>query len=250
MRALRVAFAFLTRWPVGAPDLADGDAGAATALYPLVGLALGAVAAGAQVAATTLWGPDVGGLAAVATLAASTGALHLDGVGDCFDGLGVQGDRERRLAVMHDPRLGGLGVVGLVLVLGAQVTLAAHAGPTGLVVAAVLARAPVAAELLRAPAATPGKGLYGWLSPQVRPRHAVVAGVLGVAALGLSPARGVLALVLCAGFTLAWHRLWARRIGGTTGDVVGAAIELRQLLVLAAFAASVFGLPTAGSPPM
>lgn len=243
MTGLWVALGLFSRLPAPHVD-ADADAVArATRWAPWVGAILGGLAMLPLYAAPFLG--ETTAVLTVAVLAVLTGALHLDGVGDCADGLGVQGDRAKVLAVMHDPRLGGVGVVGLVLHLLLKVTLVAGCTtqPAAVLVACVVARAPVALELATGPAATPGQGLFGALAGRVRGRDSAAGlaagglGLCGAWALG-GPAAALAAGACALAGTVVWHRLWRRRIGGLTGDVVGAAIELRELAVLAALVAS------------
>lgn len=241
MKGLVTAIGFLTRLPVPVRELGPADAAAAMVWYPAVGAILAALVVAVHQGATTTWGAPVAGILAVITLAALTGGLHLDGLADCFDGMGVNGDREKRLQVMHDPRLGGLGTTGLVLGLLLKCALAGAVGWTGLLTALVLARAPVASQVLVVPPATPGRGLLGWMAAEVRPHHAVAAFALGfglVAPVALAhPLRLLIAAGAAALLTFAWDSFWRRTIGGITGDVLGAAIELREIVILAVFAA-------------
>lgn len=236
--------AFLTRWP--APRRAPGPAemARATRVFPLAGALVGAGTLGAVTVGSWGWTPAVGAVAAVAAEAWLTRGLHLDGLADCFDGLLVPGERERRLEVMHDPRVGALAAAGLALWLLARVSLVAACASAGTLVpalwsAAVLARLPLAAEL-RLPAATPGRGLAAGLGALVTRADAGWSMAVGVAllvpaALARPAALGV-AVVGAALAGAGWHRLWRARIGGVNGDVLGGAVELRTLVTLAAFA--------------
>ena len=242
MKGLLTAIGFLTRLPVPVRELTPADAAAAMAWYPAVGALLAAIVVAVHRGGELLWGLPVAGILAVITLAALTGGLHLDGLADCFDGMGVNGDREKRLQVMHDPRLGGLGTTGLALALLLKCALAAGAGWAGLVTALVLARAPIASQVLAVPPATPGRGLLGWMAAEVRPRHAIGAFAMGfllVAPVALThPARLAFGAGTAALLTFVWDSFWRRTIGGITGDVLGAAIELREIVILAVFAAA------------
>lgn len=235
-RRLALAFGMLSRLPVPAVEADADEVAASLGWAPAVGLVLGGIATAAAFGAGTLWGPAAGAVTAVAAMAIGTGGLHLDGLADCGDGLGVQGDRERALAVMHDPRAGALGVLTLVIFLAAKFVFCAEGPAWAMVVAAVLARVPLALELRLLPPATPGKGLAGGLAGRVGAGTAAFA-LLGLGVGLLDPARAGLALFAGAGLSWAWHRLWRRRIGGVSGDVLGGAVELRELVVLAVFAA-------------
>lgn len=241
---LRLGLAFLTRWPPP-PEVAPAERMArATRVFPLAGALVAGVSLGAATAGSWGWTPAAGAVAAVAAEAWVTRGLHLDGLADCFDGLLVPGDRERRLVVMHDPRVGALAAASLVLWLAARIVLVAAAAQAGTLLAAawaaaLLSRAPLAAEL-RLPAATPGRGLAGGIGALVRPADAGVSGVLAGALLlpvaWAGPGTLGLATLAALAVSLAWHRLWRSRIGGVNGDVLGGAVELRTLAVYAVYA--------------
>lgn len=236
--------AFLTRWPSPEAAPTPADMARATRVFPLAGALVGAVTLGAATAGSWGWTPAVGAVAAVAAEAWLTRGLHLDGLADCFDGLLVHGERERRLEVMHDPRVGALAAAGLALWLLARVSFVAACATAGtlapaLWTAAVLARLPLAGEL-RLPAATPGRGLAGGLGALVsRADAGWSAAVGGALLLPVALARPTALGGAVVGAVLAgagWHRLWRAKIGGVNGDVLGGAVELRALVTLAAFA--------------
>ncbi|VDC33065.1 adenosylcobinamide-GDP ribazoletransferase [Pseudogemmobacter humi] len=227
------AFSLLTRLPMPAHD----HSGAASAwAWPVVGLAVGGVGA------LTVW---LGGLAelppgplaalALAAMAMATGGLHEDGLADTADGLFGGRDRERRLAIMKDSHIGSFGTLALVLV-----TLAAWSALTGLIAsgravpalmaAAALSRAPMAAIM----AALPPARASGLSAASGRPpAPAALAAVLIGAALclGLSGTGGLAAILATALLCAALARAAQNRIGGQTGDILGASQQL-------AFAAS------------
>jgi adenosylcobinamide-GDP ribazoletransferase len=244
-RGLLLALSWLTVLPVrtGAPT--PPVAAAAIRWAPLVGALLG-VAAGALLLGLTALAvpPLAGGLLAVGFLALATRGMHLDGLADTADGLGCYGPPERALAVMRDGAAGPFAVVTLVVVVGTQAVS----------LAALSARGPAVLTLAALAAAT-GRAAFAWVSRRgvaaARPGGlgASVAGsqpwwvaagwwlVLAGAGFGLAGPRGALAVALAAAVTALLARHTARRFGGMTGDVLGAASELAStaaLIVLAA----------------
>ncbi len=248
---LALALSWLTVLPVrtGAPDART--AAAALRWAPVVGGLVGAATGAFAVGFVGMGVPGaVAGLLAVGFGGLATRGMHLDGLADTADGLGCYGPPERALAVMRGGGAGPFAVVTLLVVVGAQAaalaTLAGQpqalaAGQAAVVAAAALAGASGRAAFLwvarrGVPAARPG-GLGATVAGS-QPWWAAVTWWAALASGGyaLAGLRGVLAVglgVVVVG-ALSWHT--ARRFGGMTGDVLGAASELATttaLIVLA-----------------
>ena len=246
MTEFRLAISFLTRIPVGHIDATPAAHGASTRYYPVVGALLAVLTLFLLFLGSWAFDRYVGCILAVATLAACTGALHLDGLADCVDGLAVNGNAAKRLSVMKDPRAGGVSVAVIALWLLLKVALVARCVDAGTVAqgvwcALVFARAPIPFELREGEPATPGSGLFAFLHTEVTKNDWLIALLFGLAFLtpALAPLGGIFvraAIGVIAGVvaTGAWHVLWYRRIGGLNGDVLGAAVEIRELAMLAA----------------
>jgi adenosylcobinamide-GDP ribazoletransferase len=207
---------------------------------PLVGLLLGGVAAGIAVLFAGWASPLVGAVLAVTVLALLTRGLHLDGLADTADGLGPLRDRERALQVMHQGDVGPFGVVTVVLTLLLQVAcvavlLSSDAGWLPLGSAVLVARLAMVRCGLPGVAVAAGSSLgravvgtvsWTWWAATV------LLGLAGTAggALLLAGPRGALGLLAAgaAGLLAAElvHRRATARLGGTTGDVMGAMGEL------------------------
>ena len=231
---MRSALGFLT--VVGGSAPPDRRA---PAWFGVVGALVGLAVGGAWWGAAQLWPPLVAAVLAVAVDAGLTGMLHLDGLADTADGLLPPLDRERRLAVMATPDVGAFGAVALVIVLGARVAALASLAPQPLLVAGLWAgaRAAMALALAALPYARPGGAAAGFGAGRAAGPAAtlVVALVLVVATLGAA-AGFASALAAAAGFA-AVVALALARVGGYTGDVLGAAgvvAETAGLLVAAA----------------
>lgn len=232
MRSLRLAFSFLTRFPAG-PVGGDVELSRALPWFPAVGFVLGAGLAGLAWALAPLGEPLVAATVLVAWHALATGGLHLDGVADWFDAAdGGRGDRVRMLAIMRDPHVGAHGVAGLCLVLVAKVAL----------FAAMLDRADAAFWVALPGAARAAAVLLVAWFPAVRPdglgrsivpRRSLVAVLAALAwmagAVALAPTHVLLAGVAGAFVVaLAVGGLARSCLGGVTGDIHGAAIELGE----------------------
>ena len=209
---------------------------------PLVGLVLGGLAAGAATAGAHLVSPLTGAVLGVTVLAALTRGLHLDGLADTADGLGPLRGRERALQVMRQGDVGPFGVVTLLLTVLLQVAAAAalldaDRGWTAIAAAPLVARLAMArtglAGVPMAEGSALGRSVAGtvsarWLAGWVF----VTAALLTVAdpALAVSPAAGLVAAELLL-------RRARARLGGVTGDVMGAMGEAAAAVTLLVAAA-------------
>lgn len=237
------AFALLSRLPL--PNHQGTGARSAWA-WPLVGAVLGAL--GAALASGALWlgvTPGVTAVLVLALFAMLTGGLHEDGLSDTADGLYGGWTRERRLEIMKDSRVGSYGVLALVLV-----TLARWSGLTAvlvygqagdghwaaLVTTGALSRAPMALVMTLLPNAR-GAGL-SHATGRPGPVTALAGLALAVAlAVALTGWTALPLLFTVLGVTL-WLSFTAlRRIGGQTGDILGATQQLAEVACLVVLSA-------------
>lgn len=233
------AFGLLSRLPL--PNHRSTGAGSAWA-WPLVGAVLGSITAGVVWLALFL-GVTAGvtSVLALMTLALLTGGLHEDGLSDTADGFFGGWTRERRLEIMKDSRVGSYGVLALLLVTlarwSALTALVVHGGYwQALIVAGALSRAPMGLMMALLPNAR-GTGLShatGRPSAMVALFGAALALALAFLLAGFT----ALILALAALLTTILLSLSAlRRIGGQTGDVLGASQQLAELACLAVLSA-------------
>lgn len=180
------------------------------------------------------------GLLSVGALALGARALHWDGLSDVADGLTASYDRERSLAVMRTGTSGPAGTLATVVVVGLQaIGLAAlSAGWRGWLVAGlavVVSRCALATACARpVPSARPD-GLGATVAGTVAVPAAVTSWLVAAALLALAspdPVRAVVAtFVAAAAVVVVLHRC-TRRLGGVTGDVLGACVELSLAVLL------------------
>ncbi|MCX7826189.1 MAG: adenosylcobinamide-GDP ribazoletransferase [Verrucomicrobiae bacterium] len=235
-RRLLIAFQFLTvlRVRVGG-EVTPSDLRGSTYFYPFVGLALGGALALMCEALASLLPWQLLAALVVVGLAALTGGLHLDGLADTCDGFYAGRNREHVLHIMRDPRIGSMGVIGLVCVLGLKyIALLSVPGSRALwavVAAPIVGRCAMVAACALAPYARQhgtGGAFVGQLG-RGQPLVAVVMAAVGCAMLGWPHA--VIAFAGVGIWLGLFVRYCRRRIGGLTGDTLGALNETTEMLV-------------------
>jgi adenosylcobinamide-GDP ribazoletransferase len=190
------------------------------------GAVLGAVLGLLWWGSTNVWPAAVAGAIVVAADLAVTGMLHIDGLADAADGLLAHLDRQRRLAVMATPDVGAFGVATVVAVLLLRFAALATMAPDGWHAVAFLAGVWCAARTLMAVTGLANAFLGGGVAAPLvlgvpLTALAAVRGVGGVVAVLAGLAAGVLVVILAQ-----------RRIGGFTGDVLGAAGIVTETVAL------------------
>jgi adenosylcobinamide-GDP ribazoletransferase len=236
---LKVALVFYTRLPLPHEGpIAGGDLARASWAAPIAGAvvgALGAVAYGIAHAAGL--GPlPAAGLALVATIAL-TGGLHEDGLADTADGFGAGATPESRLAIMRDSRIGTFGACALIMSIGLRwAALASLAGPMRVAAALIAAHAAARAVVpllmrLTPPARPDGLSAAAGLPPADSVAAAALLGLVALA-LALGAGKGLIALVLLLVALGAIRQVALTKIGGQTGDVLGALEQAAEILVL------------------
>jgi len=248
-RALAAAWIYFTRLPLPLRIAFDADDWRhATSWWPLVGAGMGALTGAVLLLAGPVWGGGIAAGLAIGLGLLLGGAQHEDGFGDCCDGFGGGGDdRDKILAIMKDSRVGAFAVVGLVVLLGLKWQALAALPPalllTAPIAAATLSRAAAAALMAVLAYARTGPSRAGPVTSLLRGGRLAWPLLLGALPLLALPPRAALAGlgVALAGWAVA--ALWLRRrLGGYTGDGLGATqqvIELALLLTL---------IPLAGVP--
>jgi len=249
IRQLTLAVTFLTGIPLKVEgDVSPADLWRSMGWYPLVGLALGAIAWGAYAGLLAVLPSLVAAGLVVLLLQAVTRGLHMDGLMDTADGLLSGAPRERALEIMKDSNVGAMGVVAAVLILILKVAALG-----------ALARADAAAPLLAgwcAARALPALDVYVWpyartagtgeaftrertIGPVALAAALLAAGVVAtmfvsVAASGAGAwYAGLVVAVIAMGVALLVQAAVAKRLGGLTGDVYGMGIELAETAALA-----------------
>jgi adenosylcobinamide-GDP ribazoletransferase len=220
----------------------EAELAASRFAFPVVGLFLGLAFAAASEGLRLLNAASAISAALLVTLTvAATGGLHLDGVADTSDGLLMpRGDAGRRLDVMREPHVGSFGVISIVLVLlvksAAVASLPAHERSCSLLAAAVASRSLVlVAAGTSNPARNDGIGRLFIVATTLRD---ATLGILLVCGCGIfaSPRMGPGAAIAALSVTFLITRLATGRLGGITGDVLGAVVEAGETVFLAVLA--------------
>jgi adenosylcobinamide-GDP ribazoletransferase len=207
------------------------------AYFPLVGLMIGLILALGYYLlsfflprALVLW-------ITIGLLAFLTRGLHLDGFADTMDGLGSGGPREKILEVMRDSRIGAFGVMGLILLIGAKYLALDQIPnlsiPFTLILMAVVGRNAMVLVCYRSPYARSEGGLAKPFAENLSAREVLISSALtfGIAFL-LIGVKGIAISLGIGLFSLGYRYFFIKKLGGVTGDVLGAANEMAELLCL------------------
>jgi len=230
---VRRALAFLTPLPVGSTEPPDRRT---FAWFPVVGALIGLVLGSVWWLADRWWPPAVAAGLVVAADLALTGLLHLDGLIDTADGLLPHLDRPQRLAVMAQPDVGAFGVAVAVAVIGLRFAALASMTPSVLLLAGVWAASRTSMAVIAG--VLPYAREHGLASPfdgiSAAWKPIALYGLIGSVSLGaLTGSRlnevAVATVFVGAGLVARFAR---RRIGGYTGDVLGAAGVIGETLAL------------------
>jgi adenosylcobinamide-GDP ribazoletransferase len=247
MRTFVAAVRFLTRLPMPGPATEARDLPGSLAWFPLVGALCHAGIAGAFLLAALWWPPAVAGILAVAAGLLLTGGFHEDAASDAADGLGGGTSNAKVLEIMRDSRIGAFGAMSLWVVLALRWALLVQLAalpPWAFVAAIALAgawgrwtAAPLIAIL---PPLSEGlsKDIGGratWVVPVVA---TALVGALSCAAWRLEAPHVAIAAAVAVVLTALWALYLRRRLGGQSGDLLGAGNVLVELGVLLAVAAA------------
>lgn len=234
------ALRFFTRLPVPAwVGHSAEQLNQAARYFPLVGLIVGALGAGVTLAAAQVWPAAIAVLLGMAATLLVTGAFHEDGLADTIDGMGGGWTKEQVLAIMKDSRIGSYGALGIALALLTKFVALAELFAVSLAptFAALLIAGHGASRLASTTliyfldyARDDDTAKSKPLATRMSGGELAIAALCGLApCLWLPPAQAAVALGLVALVTLLAARYFVRRIGGYTGDCLGATQQLAEL---------------------
>lgn len=255
LRALGAAFTFMTRLPLGPLASHDpADLPASAVYFPVVGLVVALFGGAAFAVAIQFWSTPTALLFAMVATVLATGAFHEDALADALDGFGGGWSRDQVLAIMKDSRVGSYALVGVTLVLGLKfAALLSIAGDPAAI--GHVTRALVAGHVLGRWSSVLLIRAYPYVRPSVegeRPSagRPFVAGVTNMRILAATiitlaivfaalDLRAVAATMIALVVTFVAGKYFEQRIGGITGDALGAANQLVELSVYLALAARI-----------
>ena len=239
MNSFSLAWQFLTilPWRKCGQECTPPLLGRSMAYYPAIGLLLGLILWAAHWALSLFLPRALSDGLVLLILVILTGALHLDGLADTLDGLAAGKAPEERLRIMKDHRVGTFGAVGLILVLGLKF-LALHSLPAqdvgkALLVALALSRWSMVQLVYRAPYARREGGLGLPFKENLKKREMVIATIISLAvSLFFLRFWGAILWLAVGVVTLLIQSFFEKKIGGITGDILGAANEANEVFAL------------------
>lgn len=249
VRLFFVALQFFTRLPV--PGWVGFEASwlqHASRYFPLVGCVVAAIAAAVYFAAALVLPAPVAAVLSTAVSIYATGAFHEDGFADTCDGLGGGMTRERALEIMKDSRVGAYGAIGIVCMLATKLSamslLPPHQAVSALFLAHPLSRA-AACSLIWKLEYVRAEGKSKPLAHRMTNAEFAIAGVtsllpvavlLAVGWVSTAAVLGSMLAAMLAALWLGWK--FVRRLGGYTGDCLGAVQQVAEALVYVAVLAT------------
>ena len=239
---LKDAISFLTVIPLPCPLVSKEAAGRmkqALAWFPFIGGLVGGLGGGIIFLASSWVPASIAALLGFLGMAVLTGGLHLDGFSDTVDGFSVPGGKEEILRVMGDSRIGAIGAIGLFILLGLKWALIQEI-PTDQSIAALVAACCLGRWAMVISAQSfpyvPGKVGLGRLVTDSNANGSVFfASMIGlglVLAAVSNPGKAFLLIGLAGGALFFMNRFFVGRLGGITGDTLGAVNETIEVLVL------------------
>lgn len=243
MKEFLAAVRFLTILPLpGTWGTAEEDLAGSSAYFPLIGLLLGIVAAAAAIGLSLLLPPWPASALLVIVLIAFSGGLHMDGLSDTADGFMSSRPRERILEIMKDSRIGAMGAIAIASCLMVKLTCLESLSAAGFWRATLLmplaGRCAIVIQMAALPYARPEGGL-GAVFYRNRSVIPVIVATLLMAAVAWRACdkAGVIAMGVVVAGTVLFNLICRRKIGGATGDTLGASCEIAETLTAVALCA-------------
>lgn len=234
---LILGFQFLTRIPIKKQiEFNKENIRDSLFFFPFIGMVIGAIA-GLVFYLTYILNQEVSSFLTVITLIVLTGGLHIDGLSDMLDGFLSNRDAEKTLDIMKDSRVGSFGVLGIVLlILGKYIIIKNLGMDMWIIVMLSIGNSRMVAGWIISTKKTARKGGLGELFHNSNPkRNILYSGIIYVLILLFLDISYIIPLIITYIFA-ELISLWSyRKIGGLTGDVYGAIMEISEVVSLISF---------------
>jgi len=241
-RLLKTALVFFTRLPLHIRDYDEADLASSTRYFPLVGILVGAFGALVFWLSDFVLPLELAVLLSMAATILLTGAFHEDGLSDAVDGLGGGWEKEQVLTIMTDSRIGSYGAIAIVLALLIKYQALSHQSaaliPLALIAGHALSRFS-AVLVIATQSYVKHEGKSKSLATQLTAKELLIAAFFGLLPLAFFEVQLLLALVPVALVWLWFSAKIRSRIGGYTGDCLGAMQQLTEIAFFLGLLASI-----------
>jgi adenosylcobinamide-GDP ribazoletransferase len=232
---------FFTRLPINiAIEVKEEDFPKGIIYFPLVGLVIGLINALAYYLLSLIFSYLLSIIFMIFVNILITGALHLDGLADTCDGIFSARKKERMLEIMKDSRLGTNGAVAIFFDLSLRIAIMTSISKEYIVLAVILSniisRTMLVLLCYISKYARPEGGLGNLFIGKISKGNLIISFIFGsIMSILLVNYKGIFLIALASIFIVMFSRYISSKIGGITGDILGAANELVELLVLISF---------------
>ena len=253
VRDLMTALSFFTSLPIPSHVVADAKLERMAVWTPWAGLVVGVFLVATHYLTTWLFHPILSAALVLFVWITITGGLHLDGMGDCGDAFLAAVDNERRLEILRDTHLGAFGVISIVCAIIIKFGAIVGQPPISwnliyrddVPFPFALLFAPVAARWLVLWAArTPlsrSTGMGMMYARGIQIRQIMLAGILPLILFGINGLTSLAAIIIAGGAVWIITRIARMQLGGVNGDVLGASIEISEIIILLVYAVRLNG---------
>ncbi len=237
IRGLILSIQFFTRIPINIPVEFNGEnLSRSTFFFPLTGMIIGSISGLIYYLFLNI-NKDIASFLTVTSIIILTGGLHLDGISDTFDGFYSARKKDRVLEIMKDSRVGTYGVAGIVLsILLKYVTISNLEGQVLLYLALSCGNGRLMAAIIMSFAKNARPGGIGDMFSSSNPRKYALSGgiIYTIATFLINPLFLIPIITSLLGALIITYKSY-KIIGGFTGDVLGASIELCEIISLLTF---------------
>ncbi|MDD7794989.1 adenosylcobinamide-GDP ribazoletransferase [Clostridium sp. 'White wine YQ'] len=215
------------------------------AFFPLVGLIVGAFEASIFYISSRIVPFNTSIFVTVISHVVITGAIHIDGLGDTIDGIFSGRSKEKILEIMKDSRVGTFGALGIIfLIAGKIITLSSINSIEiykGIILAPIISRTLITLLMYKRKYAREKEGMGDLFIGVLEKKNFIIALLTGIMLISIiGRIQGVVLLSICFFFTILFRNYIEKRIGGITGDILGASVELNELLVFLIYSSYLF----------